>query len=330
MNESWARVTALFEAARALPADEREAWLASTCADERIAKEVRSLLRAYEDDPGFLERPVSADEVATAVQDTPSPPVEGRRVGPYRLIREIGRGGMGVVYEAEQADAEFTRRVAIKLVPSGWSVSELTTRFRYERQMLARLNHPGIARLFDAGTTEEGTPYFVMEYVDGQPIDVWCRDHGLAARQSIELVLQVLDAVEHAHRNLIVHRDLKAANILVTADGRPKLLDFGIAKTLSEEAESSGGLTRTGHQPFTLGYASPEQMRGEGVTTASDVFSLGVLLYLLVTGHTRTKSPICLPSTRCARWPKPSRLRRASRRRSKCGGRSRAIWTTSC
>jgi serine/threonine protein kinase len=189
---------------------------------------------------------------------------------------------MGVVYEAEHTDAEFSRRVAVKLVPSGWSATSLVARFRYERRVLARLDHPGIARLLDAGTTDEGTPYFVMEYVDGQPLDVWCREQALTVRQRVELVVRVCEAVEHAHRHLVVHSDLKAANILITSDGQPKLLDFGIAKMLSEEAESSGGFTKTDQAAFTPAYASPEQIRGEGVTTASDVYSLGVLLYLLL------------------------------------------------
>lgn len=282
MDKSWGRVGELFHAACALAVDEREPWVRSACSDDRISAEVLALLKAYEEDPAFLERPVPAD-VADALHAVTSQPVEGRRLGPYRLVREIGRGGMGIVYEALQTDGDFSRRVAIKLVPSGWTASSLTERFRYERRVLARLDHPGIARLLDAGTTDEGAPYFVMDLVDGLPIDFWCRERALTVRQRVELILRVSEAVEHAHRNLVVHRDLKASNILVAADGQPKLLDFGIAKFLSEEAESHGGLTGTGQQVFTPGYASPEQIRGEGATTATDVYSLGVLLYLLLT-----------------------------------------------
>lgn len=282
MDESWTRLSELFEAARGLPADQREAWVRSHSADARVSAEILALLQTYEEDPAFLEGRVPAD-VAGAALAAVSQPIEGRRLGRYRLVREVGRGGMGVVYEAEHTDAEFSRRVAIKLVPSGWSASSLVARFRYERRVLARLDHPGIARLLDADTTDEGTPYFVMEFVDGQPIDVWCRERALTIRQRIELILRVSEAVDHAHRNLVVHRDLKAANILIAPDGQPKLLDFGIAKMLSDEADLSGGLTAAGQAAFTPSYASPEQIRGEGVTTASDVYSLGVLLYLLLT-----------------------------------------------
>ncbi len=309
MADTWSRIGDLFDAARGRPADEREAWVRSSCEDGTVVDEVLALLRAYEDDPAFLEQPLPAGTSGAAIDEALAQPVAQRGFGPYRLIREIGRGGMGVVFEAEHTDGEFSRRVAIKVVPSVWSAASLTARFRFERQVLARLDHPGIARLLDAGTTEEGTPFFVMEYVDGQPIDVWCRDHALSVRQRIELFLRVSEAVEHAHRNLVVHRDLKAAHILVSADGQPKLLDFGIAKMLSEEAESRPALTETGQQVFTPGYASPEQIRGEGVTTASDVYSLGVLLYVVLTGNPpydiSRLSTLAAMRTVCEVEPKP-------------------------
>jgi len=281
-SERWSRVTELFDAGRAIPPEGRAAWLAGSGADEDVLAEVRALLRAYDEDPRFLEAPIADVAAAAAAHAGISRAAEGRRIGPYRIVRELGHGGMGVVYEAVRDDDEFSRRVAIKLLPAGWSMSTLAQRFRFERRVLAGLDHPGIARLFDAGTTDDGVPYFVMEYVDGRPIDEWCRTGAPAVRQCVELTLRVCDAVAHAHQNLVIHRDLKPANILVTPDGQPKLLDFGIAKMLSEEAEAGGGLTRTGQYAFTPEYASPEQVRGEAVTMASDVYSLGMLLYLLV------------------------------------------------
>jgi non-specific serine/threonine protein kinase/serine/threonine-protein kinase len=197
-------------------------------------------------------------------------------------VRELGRGGMGVVYEAVRADAEFERRVAVKLLPAGWSAPALADRFRFERRVLAGLDHPNIARLLDAGATDDGVPYYVMEFVDGRPIDAWCRDEALGVRQRVELLCQVCDAVVHAHQHLVIHRDLKPGNILVTPDGQPKLLDFGIATLVSDASAASAGLTRTGQHSFTIEYASPEQIRGERVTTATDVYSLGVLAYRLL------------------------------------------------
>ena len=187
--------------------------------------------------------------------------------------------------EAARAGDEFSRRVAIKVLPAIWSGSTLAERFRFERQVLAGLNHPGIARLYDAGATDDGVPYFVMEYIDGQPVDDWCRARALTVRQCVTLMVRVCESVAHAHQNLVVHRDLKPANILVTNDGQPKLLDFGIARMVSDEASDSPGLTRTGQHAFTPEYASPEQVRGAAITTASDVYSIGMLLYLLTSGH---------------------------------------------
>jgi non-specific serine/threonine protein kinase/serine/threonine-protein kinase len=284
-SDRWQQVTELFEAACARPAAERDAWLAQACPDEGILTEVRTLLASYEEEPGFLERPATAETAAGVLHERMDRAVAGRRIGAYRVVRELGRGGMGVVYEAVRDDQEFARRVAIKLLPAGWIGSSLVARFRQERRVLATLDHQGIARLYDAGTTDDGVPYFVMEYVDGRPVDAWCRSRALPVRRRIALVLQVCDAIGHAHQNLVVHRDLKPANILVTAEGRPKLLDFGIAKVLSEEAADSPDLTRTGQRAFTAEYASPEQIKGLPITTASDVYSLGVLLYVLLAGR---------------------------------------------
>ena len=283
--ERWSRVTALFDQARELPAGARVEWLLRECADEQLRAEVLDLLATYDSDPGFLESPVDAGAVAAVVQDRAPGSLANRRLGAYRLVREIGRGGMGVVYEAARDDAEFERRVAIKLLPSGWSSPALAERFRFERRVLAGLDHPNIARLIDAGTTDDGVPYFVMELVDGQPIDAWCRESRLAIRERDALVCAVCDAVDHAHQHLVIHRDIKPGNVFVTADGQPKLLDFGIATLVSEAEGVSLGATRTGQHGFTVEYASPEQLRGERVTTATDVYSLGVLLYRLVAGQ---------------------------------------------
>ena len=205
-------------------------------------------------------------------------------VGPYRLVRELGRGGMGAVYLAERSDEEFVQQVALKMV-AGAASRELRRRFLHERQILAGLDHPAIARLLDAGTTDAGVPYLVMEYVDGIPIDDYCDGHGLDLKQRLDLFARVCGAVDYAHRNLVVHRDLKPGNILVTPEGEPKLLDFGIAKLLAEEGGENPEITRLNRVPLTPAYASPEQIRGDAITTASDVYSLGVVLYQLLTGR---------------------------------------------
>lgn len=209
----------------------------------------------------------------------------GRTLGSYRVEREIGRGGMGVVLLAERADGAFEKKVAIKLSLTGLVSAGLAERLEHERRILASLDHPAIARLLDGGTTEEGLPYVVMEYVEGVPVDEYCRTHELTLRERIELVLRVCDAVEHAHRKLVVHRDLKPSNVLVTDDGQPKLLDFGIATLLDPSPDPGAArVPRTIVRALTPVYASPEQLRGDQVTTASDVYALGVVLFELLTG----------------------------------------------
>jgi tetratricopeptide (TPR) repeat protein/tRNA A-37 threonylcarbamoyl transferase component Bud32 len=210
----------------------------------------------------------------------------GSRLGPYRLIELIGRGGMGEVYQAERADDHYQSRVAIKLVRVDHDASRVAWRFRSERQILAQLEHPNIARLIDGGATDEGVPYLVMELIAGQPIDVYCEERQLSVEQRVRLFLQVCAAVSFAHQRLVVHRDLKPGNILVTAEGTVKLLDFGIAKLLeTEPATTASDMTATQVRVMTLEYASPEQVRGDPITTASDVYSLGVVLYRLLTGR---------------------------------------------
>jgi serine/threonine protein kinase len=199
----------------------------------------------------------------------------------YRLIELIGQGGMGDVYRAERADGQYDQRVAIKFVRAGLDTSAILERFRNERQVLASLDHPNIARLFDGGTSEEGIPYLVMELIEGTPIDHYCDLQKLTISERLQLFLQVASAVQYAHQHLVIHRDIKPGNILVTKAGIPKLLDFGIAKILDPAARSEVTLVN----PMTPEYASPEQVRGEPVTTATDVYSLGVVLYQLLTGR---------------------------------------------
>jgi len=279
--ERWERISAAFEQALQLDEGERAAFLEALVADDGdLAAEVAELLEAHEG-RGLLDR--FAERVGSWLRDDAPPATE--RVGPFKLLREIGRGGMGTVYLAVRDDPQVPQRVALKLAQSGLDTEEIRGRFIKERRILAALSHPGIAALVDAGISDDGRPYFAMEYVDGTPIDRDCDKRRLDVRKRLLLFCEICDAVQYAHRNLIVHRDLKPANILVTADGRVKLLDFGIAKLLPEQGADEPSLTRTGLMPMTPGYASPEQFRGEAVTTVSDVYALGVVLYELLSGR---------------------------------------------
>ncbi|MGH9410330.1 MAG: protein kinase domain-containing protein, partial [Vicinamibacterales bacterium] len=285
--DRWKRVKTLVNAVTRVPPEARAAWLLDACAgDPDLKAEVESLLAARESADDFLETPaLHAPGAARAVLDVlDGEHLRGRRLGPYGIVRMLGRGGMGVVYLASRADGAFDKTVAIKLVTGGGLDTQLLVRFADERRILAGLDHPNIARLLDGGATDEGTPYVVMEYVEGQPIDVYCRTRRLSVRDRLGLFHQVCSAVEYSHRRLVVHRDIKAGNILVTSDGTPKLLDFGIAK-LIEPAADLGQRTATLFRALTPEGASPEQLRGEPVTVATDVYSLGVLLYRLLTGE---------------------------------------------
>jgi len=304
----WNDIEALFDAALDREPDERTAWLAEVCDDEDLREEVLRLLAAHERSDGILDRPLPLREkilVDTSLAPLASAPdldLTGERLGPYRLIREIGRGGMGTVYLAERADDQFARQVAIKILRREVS-PETSRRFRAERQILATLDHPNIATLYDGGITtprsgEAGRPYLIMEYVDGVPLDAYCDGHRLSTRERLRLFLPVLRAVHDAHQNLVVHRDLKPSNILITESGTVdsgtvdsgtvKLLDFGIAKLLDPAAaglKDTAPETRTGLHPMTPAYASPEQVRSGPITTASDVYQLGLVLYELLTGR---------------------------------------------
>lgn len=272
------RLRAVFDDAMDVAPAGREVFLAEACGDDvELLGQVQRLLAAHAQAHSFLEHPPGPP---VADVDTPR---AGRRLGPYELEREIGRGGMGVVYLARRADGQFDRQVAVKLVPAGLAGRDGDRRFRQEQQILASLAHPNIAQIFDAGVAEDGIAYVVMEHVDGEPIDTYCQRQQLSIAARLDLVASVCAAVQFAHRNLVVHRDLKPSNILVTGDGAIKLLDFGIAKLL--DPGPSPASTRTGAQPMTPEYASPEQVTGEAITTATDVYALGLLLYELLTGQ---------------------------------------------
>jgi len=259
--------------------EERGIFLQSACAgDLALRREVETLLKSHEGAGNVLEVPVPPG--MSLSEDIG---MEGRLVGPYRLMREIGRGGMAVVYLAVRADETFDKKVAVKLVKRGTDTEEVVRRFENERRILAGLDHPNIARILDGGTSDEGLPYFVMEYVDGLPLLEYCDSHRLSVNERLRLFVSICSAVAFAHQNLVVHRDLKPSNILVDPAGAPRLLDFGIAKLLS--ASEFATKTLTSLRPMTPWYCSPEQIRGETVNTASDVYSLGVLLYELLTGR---------------------------------------------
>ena len=280
MNESqehWQSVKELFAVVIDADASEREQLLAGA-PSAAVAAEVVRLLQ-HVDEQGPLDQPVLS--LVTNDRSLWSTSLVGRSIGSYRVEREIGRGGMGTVYFATRADGEFEQRVAIKTLRTGMSSAAISQRFRQERQILAALQHPHIASLFDGGVTSDGVPYLVLEYIDGQPIDDYCAEHQLSLSARIDLFRQVLDAVAYAHRQLVVHRDLKPSNILVTKDGTVKLVDFGIAKLLGA---ADGDATADGWQAFTAAYAAPEQVLGLPISTATDIYALGMVLYGLLSG----------------------------------------------
>jgi eukaryotic-like serine/threonine-protein kinase len=285
-SERWQRLQALFDAAVELTPEQRAAFLDQACAnDPALRRQAETLIRASDDDATRrIEGAIhdAADQVANDEDIS----VIGRRIGPYQVIEELGQGGMGAVYLAVRADDEYQKRVAIKVVQHDLGNPEVMRRFRNERQILASLDHPYIARLLDGGTTPNGMPYVVMEYVAGERIGVYCENHRLSIDERLKLFRKVCAAVHYAHQNLIVHRDIKPGNILITAEGVPKLLDFGIAKLLNPElGPQTQAITRMAMRLMTPEYASPEQIRGEPITTASDIYSLGVVLYELLTGQ---------------------------------------------
>lgn len=318
-DDAWRQANALFETLLDLTPTERQARLDAECADDpelRRSVEARLAADAAADAAAFMGQPIAQVgsstppnlELTDATLEIPRASGEApQRLGPYRLLHVIGQGGMGTVYAAERDDDAFERRVAIKVITAGSENVEIVRRMQMERRILAQLEHPNIARIYDAGATDDGLPYFVMEHVSGQTLDVYCAQRRVGLGERVALMRKVCNAVDYAHRNLIVHRDLKPSNILVTEDGEPKLLDFGIAKWLEPQADdettsvlgaqgmdSSSGKASPGRppieptapwrRPLTLNYASPEQIRGEPISTASDVYSLGVIFFRLLTG----------------------------------------------
>lgn len=286
--ERWKIIGDLCEEVLALAPDRRSAFLDEACRhDPDLRREVETLIGAADRRPAFMEQPALDDLGVPLTSATP----EGRYIGPYRIVRTLGRGGMGEVYLAVREVGSLTRHVALKVIRRGMDTEDILRRFEAERYILGNLNHPNIARLLDAGQTEQGNdgsggqPYYVMEYVDGVPITTYCDAHTLSVDERLRLFQKVCEAVQYAHQNLVVHRDLKPSNLLVTESGMVKLLDFGIAKVLSPWQPGLSMLeTHTGRRVMTPAYASPEQVRGDAVTTASDVYSLGILLYELLTG----------------------------------------------
>ncbi len=282
----WQEVNDLFAAVVDLGTAAREVRLASYEGDASVREEVRSLLAALDKDSVKLEPSPGASHLTLMGESAALPiTLAGRRLGPWAVVREVGRGGMGAVYEAFRADDQYQKRVAVKTLTRGADSEVVARRFQQERQILASLEHPGIATLIDGGVTEEGLPYLVMEFVDGEPIDQYCASHQTSLRDRLDLFRQVCSAVQYAHRNLVVHRDLKPSNILISASGNVKLVDFGIAKLLGPQPGGDLTLTETGNRAFTTGYASPEQVRGETISTSTDVYSLGVTLFRLLAGR---------------------------------------------
>jgi serine/threonine protein kinase/tetratricopeptide (TPR) repeat protein len=275
------RIESIFEDAIELSRTERESLLASRCgSDHRLRADVDALIAAHERAAGILEANGAAAAVSALCDRN-----HDRRIGAYRVIRELGRGGMGVVYLTERDDGHYQQRVAVKVLHANPDAEELHQRFLAERQILATLKHPGIAQLLDGGVADGQLPFLVMEYVDGAPITLHCDQRKLGIEARLRLFLDVCSAVHYAHRNLVIHRDLKPGNILVSREGGVKLLDFGVAKLLDPAGGVDQPLTRTGLRAMTPEYASPEQVRGEALTTTSDVYALGVVLYELLTGR---------------------------------------------
>jgi len=310
--EKWKRVKQVFDGALACESGAQAQYIAEACqGDPDILNEVETLLHHHRQaNSQFLSHGpgVSTETSAIAQADLPSSRV-GRRAGVYQILQEIGHGGMGLVFQAARVDGLYEKQVAIKFVRGGFDTASLLERFRNERQILASLDHANIARLLDGGTSDDGTPYLVMELIEGTPIDEYCRRHDLGIPDKLKLFRQVCAAVQFAHQHLVIHRDIKPSNILVTDEGVPKLLDFGIAKILDPMA----GSEPTQLRPMTPEYASPEQVRGDAITTATDIYSLGVVLYQVLTGESpyelKTHSSHELAQAICEKAPrKPSSI----------------------
>lgn len=285
--KTWQRLKPLFQAALDLGPAERSIFLAKSCnGDDDLRAQVEQLLASHDAPGHFLVSPalVGSADLSSEIAETDLG--AGLRIGPYEVVRQLGRGGMGIVFLAVRADDQYRKQVAIKLIKRGMDTDLILRRFMMERQILANLEHPNIARLLEGGSTADGLPYFVMEYIEGQPITEYCNSREFNNSERLELFRQVCSALHYAHQNLVVHRDIKPSNILVTAEGVPKLLDFGIAKLLGPSWEAGAtDATASMLRLMTPEYASPEQLRGLAITTGSDVYSLGVVLYELLSGR---------------------------------------------
>ncbi|MEO6924811.1 MAG: serine/threonine-protein kinase, partial [Bryocella sp.] len=279
-SERLARLEAVFHEVLDVAPEQRSARLQELCGDDtRLLTEVKKLLRA-------AEREMLISSTKYEQQRLDEAAFAQRSIGPYKLQSLLGRGGTGAVYLAQRADGQYQKTVAIKVIDVPLATELFRDRFRQERQILAGLDHPLIAKLLDGGVSDEGSPYLVMDYVPGVPIDQYCEQHSLSLEQRLRLFIKVCEAVQYAHQNLVVHRDLKPDNILVSEDGTPHLLDFGTAKLLSpENTAPASQSTQDGFLSFTPHYASPEQVLGQPITIGSDVYSLGVLLFALLTGR---------------------------------------------
>jgi serine/threonine protein kinase len=277
-SEQWQIIDSILDAVLDSHPNERERILREKCGeDQKLKRKIKKLLAATEHLDGFLETP-PAKSALELLNATLNESFSGKRFGSYQLLRMIGQGGMGTFYLASGIDDEFHQQVAIKFVPPKFYTNQTVQHFRRERQILAKLEHPNIARLLDGGTTEVKVPFLVREYVQGTTITEYCRRQKLSLKNRLNLFLKVCNAVRFAHQNLIIHRDLKPNNILVTDDGEVKLLDFGIAKLIQPELFDVTTNLTLGANILTPNYASPEQLKGENITTASDVYSLGVIL----------------------------------------------------
>jgi len=307
--ERWEVITGLFEQAAALPDAERAGWLARATSDPEIRQAVEQLLAADATPAAVLG--ASLDELAAAAASPRDlgPELIGERIGAWHILRELGQGGMGTVYLAERADGAYQKQVAVKVVKRGMDTDEILRRFRRERQILAKLEHPHIGRMYDGGVTADGRPYLVMEYVAGEPINRYADARALDVEARLRLMVTVCRTVEHAHRHRIVHRDIKPSNIMVTTDGDVRLLDFGIAKLLDDDVEEGSTRTATGHRLMTPGYASPEQMAGFPTSPSDDVYALGVVLHELLTGRRppHPLAPVSGGTTTTERLEPPSR-----------------------
>lgn len=284
---NWEKVETIIDEILQLPEDQQETYIEKRCSDdEQTMTEVIDLLHAIRESEGWLEdsyqfRDSLLNELANDFElKTSQQSFIGSKIGSYTIRKKIGEGGMGAVFLGERSDGDFEHQVAIKIVRQGFTIGENIQRFRREQKILAGMNHPGIARLFDGGVTDDGSPYIIMEYVDGMPITEYCKQQNCTIDDKLSLFIQVLKAVRHAHENLVIHRDLKPGNILVTESGDVKVLDFGISKLLEED--DSPTITQTGARLLTLKYAAPEQIKQTNITTATDLYALGVMFYELV------------------------------------------------